>query len=100
MPQRILNVVTNVALYDDPEHPTGLWLSELTHAWEVFEEAGLEQTLVSPAGGAVPLEPRSLKFPNDDKTAKAWRADPTKMALLAATLSPDQIDASDYDAIY
>ena len=100
MPQRILNVVTNVAHYDDPEHPTGLWLSELTHAWEVFEEAGLEQTLVSPAGGAVPLEPRSLKFPNDDKTAKAWRADPTKMALLAATLSPDQIDSSDYDAIY
>jgi len=28
MPQRILNVVTNVALYDDPEHPTGLWLSD------------------------------------------------------------------------
>lgn len=100
MSKRILHVVTNVSHYDDPEHPTGLWLSELTHAWEVFEEAGYEQTLVSPAGGAVPLEPRSLKFPNDDKTAKAWRADPTKMALLANTLSPDEIDSSQFDAIY
>lgn len=100
MSKRILDVVTNVGHYDDPDHPTGLWLSELTHAWHVFEEAGFEQTLVSPSGGAVPLEPRSLKFPSIDKTAKAWRADPARMALLQETKSPDEIDADDYDAIY
>lgn len=100
MPKRILNVVTNVGHYDDPTHPTGLWLSELTHAYHVFEKHGYEQTIVSPAGGAVPLEPRSLKFPNYDKTAKAWHADPAKMALLANTVSPDDIDSADYDAIF
>lgn len=100
MTKRILNVVTNVAHYDDPDHPTGLWLSELTHAWHVFDEHGFDQTLVSPAGGAVPLEPRALKFPNYDKTAKAWRADPAKMALLENTASPDEINSADYDAIY
>lgn len=100
MPRRILNVVTNVGHYDDPEHLTGLWLSELTHAWHVFEEQGFKQTLVSPAGGAVPLEPRALKFPNYDKTAKAWRADPAKMALLENTHRPEDINASDYDAIF
>jgi len=100
MAKRILNVVTNVASYGDTDHPTGLWLSELTHAWHVFDQHGFEQTLVSPAGGPVPLEPRSLKFPNYDKTAKAWRADPAKMALLANTLSPDEVDGADYDAIY
>ena len=99
MTKRILNVVTNVGHYDDPSHPTGLWLSELTHAWHVFEEHGFEQTLVSPAGGAVPLEPRALKFPNYDRTAKAWRNDPAKMALLQTTASPDQVDAADFDAI-
>lgn len=100
MPKRVLIVVTNVGHYDDPSHPTGLWLSELTHAWEVFEDAGYEQTLVSPLGGVSPLEPRSLKFPNYDKTAKAWRADPAKMALLENTKSPDEIDSADFDAIY
>ena len=100
MSKRVLIVVTNVGHYDDPSHPTGLWLSELTHAWHVFEEAGYEQTLVSPLGGAVPLEPRSLKFPSYDKTARAWRADPAKMALLATTKSPDEIDPADFDAIY
>lgn len=100
MTKRILNVVTNVGHYDDPSHKTGLWLSELTHAWHVFEEAGFEQTLVSPRGGAVPLEPRSLKFPNYDKTAKAWRADPARMALLENTKSPDEIDSAEFDAIF
>ncbi len=100
MTKRILNVVTNVGHYDDPSHETGLWLSELTHAWHVFDEAGFEQVLVSPQGGAVPLEPRSLKFPNYDKTAKAWRADPAKMALLESTRSPEEIDSSEFDAIY
>ena len=97
---RILHVVTNVSHYDDPDHPTGLWLSELTHAWEVFEERGFEQVIVSPQGGKVPLEPRSLKFPSYDKSAKAWHSDPERMALLENTLSPDQVNAEDFDAIY
>lgn len=100
MTRRILHVVTNVAHYDDPSHPTGLWLSELAHAWEVFQDHGFEQTIVSPQGGRSPLEPRSLKFPNYDKTAKAWHADPARMALLEYTARPDQIDAADFDAIY
>lgn len=100
MTKRILNVVTNVGHYDDPSHPTGLWLSELTHAWDVFEEHGFEQTLVSPAGGAVPLEPRALKFPSYDKTANAWRASSERMGLLENTLAPEDVDSADYDAIY
>lgn len=100
MTKRILNVVTNVSHYEDPSEPTGLWLSELTHAYHVFAEAGYEQTIVSPHGGLSPLEPRSLKFPNFDKSAKAWKADAAKMALLADTAAPADIDSADFDAIY
>lgn len=101
MNRRILTVVTNVDRYDaDPSHPTGLWLSELTHAYDIFEARGFEQTIVSPAGGRSPLEPRSLKFPNYDRSAKAWHDDPARMALLENTASPEQLDSADYDAIY
>lgn len=100
MPKRILNVVTNVSHYEDPSEPTGLWLSELTHAYHVFAEAGYEQTIVSPNGGASPLEPRSLKFPYYDRSAKAWRANDRKMMLLHRTASPADIDPADFDAIY
>lgn len=100
MSKRILHVVSNVAHYADPADPTGLWLSELTHAYHEFEKAGYEQHIVSPKGGQSPLEPRSLKWPNADATAKAWLADESRMALLAKTDSPDQIDSAEFDAIY
>lgn len=101
MTRRILIVVTNVDHYEsDPSHPTGLWLSELTHAHDLFAERGFEQTLVSPLGGRSPLEPRSLTFPNYDKSAKAWHEDAARMVLLEDTAHPEDLDASDYDAIY
>ncbi|NQD87939.1 type 1 glutamine amidotransferase domain-containing protein [Paenarthrobacter sp. CM16] len=100
MTKRILHVVTNVGQYDDPSHSTGLWLSELVHAWEVFEARGFEQEIVSPKGGFAPLEPRSLKFPSYDKAAKSWHNDPERMALLENTASPENINSADFDAIY
>lgn len=99
MRKRILHVVTNVEAYDNPEIGTGLWLSELAHAWQVFEHRGLEQVIVSPRGGKSPLEPRSLKFPYYDKVARSWHDDSARMALLDETLDPSQVDAADYDAI-
>lgn len=100
MTKRILHIVTNVAHYADPSEPTGLWLSELTHAYQVFANKGWEQRIVSPKGGVSPLEPLSLKQPNIDATTKAWLADDARMALLSETASPDQVDPAEFDAIY
>lgn len=100
MSKRILHVVTNVANYDDPDEPTGLWLSELTHAWDHFEAQGYEQVIVSPKGGLSPLEPRALKWPLLDASAKSWLDNPQRMALLSNTKRPDEIDPTLFDAIY
>lgn len=93
-------MVTNVAHFDDPSDTTGLWLSELTHAWEVFAEHGFDQTIISPAGGYVPLDKRSLKFPAKEKTASDWLTDPSKMAQLGTTTAAAEVDAADFDAIW
>ncbi len=100
MTRRILHVVSNVAHYADPDDPTGLWLSELTHAWDVFAGHGYDQRIVSPKGGPSPLEPRALKWPLLDASARAWLADGERMSLLATTAQPDEIDPADYAAIY
>lgn len=100
MSKRILHVVSNVSHYADLSEPTGLWLSELTHAWDVFAATGHEQRIVSPKGGVSPLEPRALKWPLLDASAKAWLNDPARMALLSQTARPDEIDAAQFDAIY
>jgi putative intracellular protease/amidase len=93
MSERILHVVSNVAHFDDPAHPTGLWLSELAHAYDVLETRGYVQRLVSPKGGASPLEPRALKWPLLEVSAKRWLNDESRMALLSSTAQPDEIDA-------
>lgn len=100
MSKRVLHVVSNVAHYADPSEPTGLWLSELTHAWDIFAARGYAQRIVSPKGGVSPLEPRALKWPLLDASAKAWLADKARMALLSATARPSDIDPADHDAIY
>jgi len=98
--KHILHVVSNVSHFDNPSHPTGLWLSELTHAWDVFAAKGYEQRIVSPKGGRSPLEPRSLKWPLLDNSAKAWLDDPARVALLSSTARPDAIDPAEFNAIY
>lgn len=95
-----MHVVSNVPHYADPSHPTGLWLSELTHAYDLFYEKGYQQQIVSPQGGTSPLEPRALKWPLLDSSAKAWLNDASRMNLLSNTARPDEIDAADFDAIY
>lgn len=100
MSKRILHVVSNVAHYADPSRPTGLWLSELTHAYDTFAAKGCVQRIVSPKGGVSPLEPRALKWPLLDASAKTWLDDPARMALLASTARPDEIDPADHDVIY
>lgn len=60
MSKRILHVVTNVSQYEGIHQPTGLWLGELTHAYDEFEKQNYIQDIVSPLGGKSPIEPKSL----------------------------------------
>jgi hypothetical protein len=56
MSKHILHVVSNVAHWAHPSNPTGLWLSELTHACDLFAAKRYEQHIVSPKGGVSPLQ--------------------------------------------
>ncbi len=100
MTKRILQIVSNVSHYADRTKPTGLWLSELTHAYDLFASMECEQVLVSPAGGIAPLEPRALQWPLLDASAKAWLNDPKRMALLQSTAAPGDVDPAAFDVIY
>ena len=60
-------MVTNVSHYADPAEPTGLWLSELTHAYDIAEASGYEQQIVSPKSGKSPLVWLPGKIPSRPK---------------------------------
>lgn len=97
---RILVVMTNHSAYPSRSDKTGLWLTELTHFYDVALAAGYKMDFVSPLGGEVPLDERSLKSTYLDKSARDHLADPTFMQRLKTTLSPSAINPSDYKAIY
>lgn len=101
MPVKLLAVVTNQATYgDDHTHATGLWLSELVHFHDGATEAGWQVDLVSPRGGAVPLDPRSLSIAGKDKQTRRFHQDPARMALLEDTPAAAAVDAADYAGIF
>lgn len=100
MPKRILHVVTNVSKYGSIDRPTGLWLEELTHAYDEFEKQHYLQDIVSPNGGHSPIEPKSLERFVADASVLKRKNDPAFMQLLETTKKPSEINWQDYDAIY
>ena len=100
MTKRILHIVTNVGQYEGIDRPTGLWLGELTHAYDEFEKKNYIQEIVSPKGGKSPLEPKSLGSFVADDSVLARKNSPEFMELLDNTLKPSEVNWQDYDAIY
>ncbi len=97
---KILVVMTNHSAYPTRSDTTGLWLTELTHFYDVALAAGYDMDFVSPRGGVVPLDERSLKPIYVDQSAKKHLADPQFMQRLNNTLTPNAIDPSHYKAVY
>lgn len=97
---KVLLVMTNHDRYPGRSDRTGLWLTELTHVYDVLKGAGYGVDFVSPNGGAVPLDERSLGWLYTDATARARLNDPAFMALLQSTKAAASIDPVAYRAIF
>lgn len=103
---RLLVVVTNVGEYKKVGYRTGLWLAELTHFWDVADEAGFEVDIVSPQGGYVPIDPESLITTELGASlglkgsVHAHYEDRAYMDRLTHTRAVASVDPSLYDAIY
>ncbi len=71
MDMKALIVATNHSDFEHPKaDPTGLWLSELTHFYDEFDKAGVQMDVVSPRGGKIPIDGRSLGRLTLGKTAR------------------------------
>ena len=98
--KNILVVVTNVSKYPNQERATGLWLGEAVHFVDEVEKEGYHVDYVSPNGGFTPIDPHSLEA--DQMTELDWQyySNPDFLNKLSATLSADDVNPKDYDAIY
>ncbi|KAL2022914.1 hypothetical protein VTK56DRAFT_4445 [Thermocarpiscus australiensis] len=63
---KVLVVLTSHSKLGDTGKPTGWYLPELAHPYEVLTRQGFSLTLASPSGGPAPLDPSSVDaFAND-----------------------------------
>lgn len=103
---RILIVVTNVGEYKNVGYRTGLWLAELTHFWDVADEAGYDLDIVSPNGGYVPIDPESLittelgAAVGVKGSVHAHYESRAFMNRLQGTRAVSEVDHTSFDAIY
>jgi putative intracellular protease/amidase len=98
--RRALVAVTNHDHILGTSKPTGLWLGELVHFYDVLDAAGFNIDLVSPKGGKVPLDPASTGGLLLGKASRARLSDARFLERLENSLAPEQVRAQDYDCIF
>jgi len=95
---KVLIVCTNYDTYPTKTGKTGLWLSELTHFYDAMIRRKIIVDIVSPAGGKIPVDERSIDL-KDDINLK-YLEDATFQSKFTASLLPSQIDPKEYRLIY
>lgn len=93
---RVLIALTSHAQLGNTNQATGSYLPEIAHPWRVFQDNGYDVDLLSVSGGRAPVYGADLS----DPVQQAFTDDPEMSSKISATLSPAQVDASEYDAIY
>ncbi|MGV0167771.1 type 1 glutamine amidotransferase domain-containing protein [Furfurilactobacillus sp. WILCCON 0119] len=97
--KKVLVVETNTQQYGAVNEPTGLWLGESAEFVDEMQKAGVAVDYVSPLGGFVPLDPRSMKYV-DTSIMGIYEDDDFIERGLKNTLAPAAVDPDDYVAIY
>lgn len=96
MKRKILFVVTSHDKKGNTGEPTGFYLSEVSHPWDVLVNAGYEIDFVSPKGGKAPVDGFNL---SDPINKKFW--DNARYSKkIENTLKPEQVNPNDYVAIH
>lgn len=98
--KRALIVTTSHNRLGDTGKPTGVYASEMTAPYFAFLDGGMEVDIASIAGGPVPIEPDSLKWPQATAHDRRFLADPEFRRKAKASLPIAGIEADRYDIVF
>lgn len=97
---KILMVLTSHDELGDTGKKTGFWLEEFAAPYYVLKDAGHEITLVSPAGGQPPLDPKSDEPDAQTEATKRFKSDDEAKTQLATSLKLSEVEVSDFDGVF
>jgi putative intracellular protease/amidase len=93
--KKVLFVVTSHNKKGTTGQPTGYYLAEVSHPWEVLHNAGYEIDFVSPKGGNAPVDGFNLEDPINKKF---WNNELYRNKI-QNTMKPGEVNANEYSAI-
>ncbi|MDR7069268.1 putative intracellular protease/amidase [Pseudoxanthomonas japonensis] len=93
--QRILFILASSKVHGTSTIPASISFGEVVHAWDIFQAAGYGVDFVSPDGGDLPILDA---YVGDEVEARL--KDDRIMGGLRNSLTPAQIDPSQYRAVY
>ncbi|WP_084403453.1 type 1 glutamine amidotransferase domain-containing protein [Epilithonimonas caeni] len=96
MSKKILFVVTSHDKKGNTNEPTGYYLGEVSHPWEVLHSAGYDIDFVSPKGGKAPVDGLNL----EDAVNKEFWENKEYRTKIENTMKPSDVDQSKYAAIF
>jgi putative intracellular protease/amidase len=97
--RRALVIATNHGIRDIGK-PTGVFASELTSAYYVFLDAGMQVDVASPAGGPIPVEPLSVNSVIRTAADDRFLTDAELRAKIMDSLPIGSVDMDAYDIAY
>lgn len=103
--RRVAFVLSNQATSGVTGWPIGFWLSELTHPYREFVDAGFEAAIYSPEGGVVHVDGYSDPYADngysaDDEISKGFLGDPRTKALLDDTQRLAELQVGDAEVLF
>lgn len=101
---RALIITTSHAVLSEPGSqegdPTGVFASEMTHPYYVFQQAGMDVDLASIKGGAIPVDPMSFRRQIRTEEDDRFLNDSVFQAKVENSIAVGDIDVSQYDVVF
>lgn len=94
--KKILFVVTSHDKKGSTGEPTGYYLGEVSHPWEVLHKAGYEIDFVSPIGGKPPVD----GFDLDDPINREFWENELYRKKIDHSMKPSEVNPNNYSAIF
>ncbi|OOF96828.1 hypothetical protein ASPCADRAFT_206970 [Aspergillus carbonarius ITEM 5010] len=97
MAPKVLVVLSSHDHHNANGKPTGWYLPEFAHPWDVLQEK-TELVIASPKGGKAPLDPGSIEMFKEDPVSSKFLKE--QEALWTNTVKLSDVNVSDFDAIF
>ncbi|OJZ86959.1 ThiJ/PfpI family protein [Aspergillus piperis CBS 112811] len=99
MAPKVLVVLTSHDHHNANNNPTGWYLPEFAHPWDVLHSKA-ELVIASPAGGKAPLDPGSIEMFKQDPVSQKFLKEQESLWTNTVKLSDVVSRVSEFDAIF